>query len=70
MKFDIYGKKVLEVVRCDGVWLTFYLGNAGVKRVADDIHIPPEVEEGELESYIDDLFHEYATRADQQVRRL
>lgn len=70
MKFDIYGKKVLEVVRRDGCWLTYYLGSAGVKRAADDIHIPPEVKESELERYIDDLFHEYATGADQQVRRL
>lgn len=70
MKFDIFGKKVLEVVRSNDQWLTFYCGNDGVKRKADDICIPASLEESELDEFIADVFHEWATADKNEIRRL
>ena len=61
MKFDIFGKKVLEVIRSDGQWIAFYCGNGGVKLKADDIRVPSSLVESELGEYIADVFHEWAT---------
>ena len=70
MKFDIFGKKILEVVRLDGRWQTFYCGSGGVKRKADDIRIPDDLDESQLDEYIADVFHEWATPLRAEVRRL
>lgn len=70
IKFDIFGRKVLEVVRSDGQWLTFYCGNGGVKRKATDICIPASLAEVELDEYIADIFHEWATANGNKIRRL
>lgn len=70
MKFDIFGKKILEVVRSNDQWLAFYCGNGGVKRKADDIRIPASLEESELDDYIGDVFHEWATSDRNNVKRI
>lgn len=70
MKFDIFGKRVLEVVRSNDEWLAFYCGNGGVKRKADDICIPSSLSELELDGYIADVFHEWATPDRNEVKRL
>ncbi len=70
MKFDIFGKKVLEVIRSKNEWLVFYCGNSGVKRKADDIRIPSSVEESQLDEYIADIFHEWATEDKNEIKRL
>lgn len=70
MKFDIFGKKVLEVIRSDDQWVAFYCGNGGVKRKADDIRIPASLEESELDEYIADVFHEWATTDRNDVKRV
>lgn len=69
MQFDIYGKKILQVLRRDGEWQVFYLGN-GVKRRTDDIYIPANVTEQELEEYIGDVFHEWATHDNHSIVRI
>lgn len=70
MKFDIFGRKVLEVIRSENQWLAFYCGNNGVKRKAENISIPASLDETELDEYIADVFHEWATPARNEVRRL
>ena len=52
MKFDLFGRQVLEVVRSNGQWLAFYCGSGGVKRKAHDIRIPDSLSKSELEGYI------------------
>ncbi|WP_119394907.1 DUF7661 family protein [Salinibius halmophilus] len=69
MKFDIYGKKVLQVIRKNGEWLAFYSGD-GIKRKTDDIYIPASIAENELEEYIGDVFHEWATHDNHSIVRL
>jgi hypothetical protein len=59
MKFDIYGRFQLEVVREDDSWAVYRL--APGKRIrAGDLIIPPEVQPNEVATYLDDLFHESA----------
>ena len=60
MKFDIFGKKQLEVVRRDVRWVAYYSNGNGLRRIADDIAIPAELASSELEEYIADIFHEWA----------
>ncbi len=60
MQFNIYGRKI-EVLRSGERWESFLLGSEGKKRVADDIFIPSHIKENELECYLEDLLHEWAT---------
>jgi hypothetical protein len=60
MRFDIYGRYEIEVARDGATWKAFSVGEG--KRVPlDDILIPPDVREDELQTYLDDLLHELAT---------
>lgn len=67
MKLDIFGKRVMEVVRRNDEWLAFYCGNEGKKRKAQDIVIPASLRESEVVEYIADLFHEWATPSNSTV---
>lgn len=67
MRFDIYRRLQLEVVREAGQWAVY--GAAAGKRVrADDIVIPADVTEEELAAYLDDLYHEMARPGDLVTR--
>lgn len=70
MKFDIFGRTTLEVVRRGDEWRTFYCGNEGVKRKAHDVCLPSSLQESELGNYLADLFHEWATPEHGEVKRL
>lgn len=70
MKFDVFGRKVLEVIRRNEQWQAFYCGSDGVKRSADDIRIPAFLTEAELDEYIADVFHEWATLAQHEIKRI
>ena len=70
MKFDIFGGKVIEVIRSSDEWLAFYCGDSGIKRKADDIRIPVSLDESELEAYIADVFHELATLERNKVTKI
>ena len=59
MKFDVYGRFQLEVLREGGQWVVYRL--APGKRVrATDLIIPSEVEPNEIATFLDDLLHEGA----------
>ncbi|OQY51889.1 MAG: hypothetical protein B6245_24100 [Desulfobacteraceae bacterium 4572_88] len=60
MKFSIYDHFYLELIRQDDRWLAFRLGE-GVKRPEPDVVIPPDIDETELLSFLDDIFHERAS---------
>jgi len=70
IKFDIFGKRIIEVERSNNEWLAFYRGNNGVKRKAEGISIPASIKESELETYLADIFHEWATIERNEVKRL
>ena len=69
LKFDVFGRKVL-IERCAEGWEVFYLGNEGKRRLAEDIFIPSIILEGELERYLSDLCHEWATLRNPSVVRI
>ena len=68
MRFDIYGKSKLDIVRDGDRWKVYALGE-GKRTLLGDVVIPPEITEHEVAIYLDDLFHELA-RPGQTIRRI
>ncbi len=66
---DVFGRRVL-VVRSEDKWSVFYLGNEGKRRLATDIFVPASVTECQLEQFVADLCHEWASDLHPQVVRL
>ncbi len=60
MKYDIYGRFQLEVFRENGAWAVYRIGQ-GLKSLAHDVVLPNDLEEGEVLTFLDDLFHESDT---------
>jgi hypothetical protein len=69
MKFDVFGKEV-RVSRDGGRWTIHYVGAEGKRRPATDILVPAELPASEIERYLADLCHEWATTRHPNVRRL
>lgn len=69
IKLNVFGKHVLSVRTNEG-WSIFYLSNDGKRRPAPDIFVPEFVSESEIETYLADLCHEWATEKNNSVRRL
>jgi len=69
LKFDVYGRQVL-IEREEDYWSVFYIGADGKRRPAKDIVIPASVAEADLEQYLADLCHEWATDQHSGVRKL
>ena len=59
MKFDVYGRFQLEVVREGDAWQVYRL-TPGKRVRAHDIVIPADVLASEAATFLDDLFHELA----------
>ena len=68
MRFDIYGHYQLDVIREGAKWKVFALGD-GKCVLLNDVIIPSEIQEQELATYLDDLFHELA-RPGQTIRHV
>jgi hypothetical protein len=68
-KISVYGRLV-TVEKTDSGWRVFYPGADGKRRPAEDIVIPDFVGESELENYLSDLCHEWASEKHPAVRRL
>ena len=63
MRFNVYGRFELEIMRDNEAWVVFRLVPG--KRVrAADLVIPSEIRAGELATYLDDVFHELAQPGD------
>ncbi len=69
MRFDVFGT-LIEVCRRDTAWQVFYVGSEGKKRLAQDIVVPASVPEEQLEDYLADIRHEYASAEHNEVKRL
>jgi hypothetical protein len=67
MKFDVYGRFQLEVVRENDQWAVYRIGLG--KRVPAGVAIPSSVAASEVATYLDDLLHELSG-PDQSVRLL
>ncbi len=69
LKFDVFGRP-LQVVETKNGWQAFYTGADGKRRPARDIVIPADLEESEIEQYLDDLCHEWGNAHANRVRRI
>ncbi|MFY1916525.1 DUF7661 family protein [Achromobacter xylosoxidans] len=67
MKFDIYRRLQLDIVREAGQWAV-YQAVAGKRVRAGGIVIPADLPEDELSTYLDDLYHELARPSDMVTR--
>lgn len=68
LRFDVFGR-IVSIRRQDGSWQAHAVGADG-KRAPAGFVIPDFVAEDELEQYLFDLFHESATSARGDVRRI
>ena len=59
MRFDIYGRYQLEVIREGDSWKICRVG-VGRRAPVHSLVIPPEAQPHELEMWLDDLLHELA----------
>jgi len=69
LKFDVFGRLVLVAESANG-WAAFYLGTEGKRRPAKDIVLPPGILASEIERYLGDLCHEWATEQHPNVELL
>lgn len=69
MKLDVFGRRML-VEESQAGWSLFYLGVEGKRRPAHDLVIPDDLPEAEIETYLADLCHEWATPRHPDVKRL
>ena len=69
IKLDVFGKSVLAMQTNEG-WSMFYLSDDGKSRPALDIFVPEFVNESEIENFLADICHEWATEKNNSVRRL
>ncbi len=60
----------MSVTESENGWAVFYLGDEGKSRPATDIVIPSDINESEIEQYLDDLCHEWATEKHPNIKRL
>mgnify|MGYP001802684271 FL=1 len=59
MKYSVYDRFKVEVVRQNDTWQVFRIGQ-GVKRPEPDVYIPTDTSKSELLVALDDVFHEFA----------
>jgi hypothetical protein len=67
-RFKVFGK-IITVAGAPGAWTAYFPGNDGKRRLADFI-VPADIQEDDLEAYLADLFHEYATPRNNSVTRI
>jgi hypothetical protein len=59
MRFDIYGRFQVEVRRENEAWVV-YRAELGKRSRLHDVVVPPQLDEDDIATYLDDVFHEYA----------
>ena len=69
LRFEVFGRLILIVESGHG-WTAFYPGTGGKKRPANDIVVPSDIAEPDIEQYLGDLCHEWATAQHPIVKRL
>jgi hypothetical protein len=67
LKFDVYGRFQLEVVRDGEEWVAYELGLG--KRIRSSLVIPSTIAPDEIAIFLDDLLHELSG-VEQTVRLL
>jgi len=60
MKFNIYGRFHVDVRRENDGWIV-YRSALGKRIQLNDVVVPSDLLEHELATYLDDIFHEFAS---------
>ena len=68
MKFDVYGRFRIEVVRKEDRWVAYRL-EPGKRIKLPELALPSSLKEAEIAEFLDDLYHEMA-RPGQVVREV
>jgi hypothetical protein len=68
MRFDIYGRFQVEVRREGDAWVA-YRAELGKRSRLNDVVFPADLDAGDIGTYLDDVFHEFAGIG-QSVERL
>ena len=68
MKFNIFDRFVLDIIRQDGRWTAFRIGQ-GTRVPVDDLVIPADMDVSGLITFLEDMFHELA-RPEKEIRKL
>ncbi len=63
MRFNIYNRFQLEIVREGAAWVCYQTG-AGKRVRAAGIVVPPELAADDLAEYLDDIYHELGRPGD------
>ncbi len=69
LRFDVFGHQILVTKSRKG-WAAYYLGAEGKRRPATDKFVPSDISESEVQQYLGDLCHEWATERHPGVKRL
>ena len=69
LKFDVFGTIMVVELSAEG-WQLFTASTQGKRSRVDDIVIPHFIQEHELAQFLDDMFHEMATRQRPCVTRI
>ncbi|MCZ7526546.1 MAG: DUF971 domain-containing protein [Acidimicrobiia bacterium] len=70
LRFDVFGRLLVDVERRDGRWICWRIGAGGTRAsLAGELAVPDELGADELPTYLADWFHELAAPGT-QVRRL
>jgi hypothetical protein len=67
MRFNIYGRFQVDVRRENGTWVV-YRAELGKRTPLNDVIIPSVLDEQDIATYLDDVFHEYAKHGEQVER--
>jgi hypothetical protein len=63
MKFNVYGRFQVDVRRENDSWVV-YRSELGKRSLLNDVVVPPNLAAHDLATYLDDIFHEFATHGE------
>ncbi|MBT8145777.1 MAG: hypothetical protein KJN90_02940 [Gammaproteobacteria bacterium] len=66
--YDVFGS-TMRADRVSGQWQLFRVSAEGKSSRVGDISIPDDMQEVELITFLDDMFHEYASPTNNRVKK-
>ncbi|MHA2713355.1 DUF7661 family protein [Vibrio owensii] len=69
IKVNVFGKIMLAECK-NGIWTLYIDSETSIKRPIRDFVVPPFLDEDELLTYLDDMYHEHATATHPNVFRI
>lgn len=69
IKFNVFGKQ-MSVIKKDQEWQLFNESDTGIRSRVYDVVIPSDLASHELETYLDDIYHEYSSKNHPKVIKI